>query len=513
MIKTPIYPKTCWFENMHVDEYPSLNEDMETEVAIIGGGITGITCLYLLNQLGITCSLFEGNKLFRGTTSHTTAKVTFQHNLFFDNFSKSIGKYNTELYAVSNLKALDFIKETIGKRNISCDFIEETSYVYTCSDKYMKKIEDEVSTAVELGFPALYFDTIPLPIDIKSAVGFKKQYRFHPIKYMLGIINSLRGPNKNIYENSRAVDVIDNKNASKKLSVIFSNCKKVSCNYVISATHFPFVDGSSVFFSRLHASGSYVVVGKTTNDFPGGIYIDAEHPRRSVRPAEINGEDVLLFSGESHISGRDDNTSVHYNNLQDFGNSLYSISEFSHNWYTHDIVTLDKVPYVGKMNAKRQNIFVATGYNKWGMTNSTNAAILITDIIMNKKNPYEELYSPSRFTSSTGIVNFFKQNITVAEQFLKGKTESADKINSIPVDSSIKTEVNGNKVGIYKDELGVLHIINTTCTHMGCELNWNDAEKSWDCPCHGSRFSIDGEILECPSLKPLQKYDTSSLNN
>lgn len=184
MITEPLYPKSCWFENMPVTEYAAISDDMDIDVAIIGGGITGITCLYLLQQSGISAALFEGNRLFSGTTGHTTAKVTFQHDLFFYDYCKALGNEATKLYASSNREALEFIKKTVSEKNISCDFKLETSYVYTCDDNYVKKIENEIDAAIELDFPALYYDTLPLPIKIQAAIAFKDQASFHPIKYL-----------------------------------------------------------------------------------------------------------------------------------------------------------------------------------------------------------------------------------------------------------------------------------------------------------------------------------------
>ncbi len=258
----------------------------------------------------------------------------------------------------------------------------------------------------------------------------------------------------------------------------------------------------------MYIKRAYVLGVKAEKEFPGGMYINAESPSRSLRFTEINGEKLVLVSGDNHKVGQGKSEILHYKALQSFGEQVLGLNEIKYRWSTQDLITLDKVPYVGHLTSNHQNVFVATGYRKWGMTNSTAASLLLRDLIIQKENPYQELYTPSRFHMDPSLKKFFSINMDVAKHLIQGKFEVIEKTQEDLVNNEgAVVIVNGKRAGAYRDKQGEIHLVDTTCTHLGCELEWNDAERSWDCPCHGSRFSYTGEVIEGPTEKPLDKIE------
>jgi Rieske Fe-S protein len=237
------------------------------------------------------------------------------------------------------------------------------------------------------------------------------------------------------------------------------------------------------------------------------MYINAENPTRSLRNQNTPDGEIIIVGGEHHKTGQGEDTIKHYEALIDFANDIFTVEDIPYRWSTQDCMTLDDIPYVGRFTAKSPNLYIATGYGKWGMTNSTASAMILKDLIINGKSPWEEVYDPSRQTLAASAKNFLVENLNVAENFIAGKLSPLPKNVDIEPGQAKVVDANGQKAGAYRDEKGTLHIVDTTCTHMRCEVQWNSAERSWDCPCHGSRFDIDGKVIEGPALKPLEKLN------
>ena len=508
MANIPNFSNSYWIDSIKTMDYPELSEDITVDVAVIGGGITGISTAYMLQKEGLKVALLEADKVLSGTTGHTTAKVTIQHGLIYDKINSHFGEEKAKLYAESNTAGLQFVKDIVKEKNIDCDLIAQNSYIYTQSQDYVQKIQNEVKITQQLGIKATYLEKVPLPFDIKGAVCFENQAMFHPRKYLAALCNLLNEKEQCIYENTRALDIEPGTVEGKNLVVILNNELKVHCDYAVIASHFPFFDGYGMYFTRMYASRSYAMAIKTKKPFEEGMFISAEQPTRSLRYTPVNGEKLLIVSGEHHNTGQDTNTTVHYENLRDFAEQNYGINEVLYRWSTQDLTTLDDVPYIGHITTGKPNVFVATGYRKWGMTTGTMAGILIKDLIIKKHSPWEELYTPSRFKADPSLKNLIKEGAMVAREFVKGKLKAASQtMEGLEPDTAKVVDLDGNKVGIYKDVDGKLHTVDTTCTHMGCEVQWNGAERSWDCPCHGSRFDINGNVIEGPALKPLKKLN------
>ncbi|WP_083762843.1 FAD-dependent oxidoreductase [Natranaerobius thermophilus] len=504
-------PQSYWIASTHSTNYPVLDRDIKVDVAIVGGGLVGITAAYLLKQENLKVAVIESDKIAEGTTGHTTAKLTSQHNLIYDKLINHLGKEKAEIYAGANEFAIDFVENLINEKQIDCDFSRQPAIVYTQSDQYIQKIQKEVEAASSLGIDVKYLDSLPLPFEVKAAEQFENQAQFHPRKFLLPLAEEVHGNGSYIFEQTRAVDFHED----KPITVISENGYKVTADHVIIASHFPAYGSGGYYFARMYPDRSYALGIKTKEEFPGGMYITAEDPGRSLRFTPDNNDQnnqLVIVAGEHHKTGQGPNTNQHYQNLINFAKETYTVTDILYRWSTQDYTTLDDVPYVGRITSKSPNIYVATGFRKWGMTNSIVSAILLKDLIIKGESPWEPVYNPSRFETDPMIKNFVSSNMEVAKHLI------GDKLKPVPSDFDIEPgeakviKYQGEKMGVYKDEGGEIHAVNITCTHMGCDLIWNAAELSWDCPCHGSRFTYRGDIIEGPALKSLQTRDPLRFN-
>lgn len=492
-------PQSYWMASTPTTNYPALTEDIKVDVAIVGGGIVGISSAYLLIKEGLKVAILEADRILQGTTGHTTAKITSQHGLIYSKIKSSMGEEFAKQYADANESAIRFIENASNELHIDCDFTPQSAYIFTQQDQYVKKINDEVKIAASLGIKAEYVAEIPFDIPIKAAVRFDNQAQFHPRKYLLGLTKEIINNGCSIYEQTRVVAIEE----SGQYIITTKEKKRVTADKVIIASHYPFYNKHGMYFARIYSERSYALAIKAKEKYPGGMYITAEDPGRSLRSASSEQGELIIVGGEHHKTGQGVDTSKHYEALVDFANDIFTVEDIPYRWSTQDCMTLDSVPYVGHFTADTPNLYIATGYGKWGMTNSTASAMLLKDLIAHGRSAYQDVYNPSRKTIMASAKEFVKENLNVAKELLEGK------LSRLPEDFEINPGegkvINGlgERIGAFRDEEGALHLVNTTCTHMGCELQWNSAERSWDCPCHGSRFTYDGEIMEGPAVMPL----------
>nr|WP_231514811.1 FAD-dependent oxidoreductase [Oceanobacillus salinisoli] len=500
----PQFPEPYWRDSVELPSFPALTESVKADVGIVGGGITGITAAYLLSKQNLDVVLIDASDILNGTTGHTTAKITAQHGLIYDEFISHFGMEKASLYYEATSEAKDFIKQTIDELGMDCDFKEQDAYIYTNDDSYVTQLENEKKAYDQLNIESTLRDKIPLDLPVKSALIMKNQAQFHPIKYLKVLVEECINNGVRIYENTTAIDMEYN----KEPAILTRDGQRITCNQIISASHFPFYDKQSFYFARMYPERSYVVAVTSEQKYPGGMYINAESPTRSIRSAGNPGEELWLIGGENHKTGQGKSTIEHYEALQAYATKHFHVRDIVYRWSAQDLTTLDKLPYIGPITNSEESVFVATGFRKWGMTNGTIAAKIITDYILNRENKYKDLYVPSRFQADPSLKEFVKINADVAKHMVKGKLEYTDNnIEKLKADNATITRINGKRTGVYKDKEKKLHMVDTTCTHMGCEVEWNSGDRTWDCPCHGSRFSYTGDIIEGPAKKPLPKRE------
>lgn len=498
------FPKSYWQDSVELDSFPQLNEKIKVDVGIVGAGITGITTAYLLSKQNLSVALIDAGKILNGTTGHTTAKITAQHGLIYDELINNFGEEKAKLYYEANIEAKNFIEETVQQLQIDCQFKKEDAFLYTNDEQYLEKLENERKAYEKLNIEHELTNIMPLNIQHKQALNMKNQAQFHPLTYLKELIKQCEKNGVQIYENTRAINV----EYVKHPAIIIDDENRIICKYVVQASHYPFFDGQAVFPARMYADRSYIVAGKSEHSYPGGMYISAENPVRSVRTIDMNGETLWLVGGESHKTGQVESTNQYYETLQHFAKEQLAINDILYHWSAQDLITLDNVPYIGRVTEEQNKVFVATGFRKWGMTNGTAAARLIHNLIIEKECRYESVYSPSRFKANPSLKNIVSYNTDVAKHLIKGKLGLENRnYNELKTDEAIIAKVDGKRTGIYKDLNNNLHAVDTTCTHLGCEVNWNESERTWDCPCHGSRFSYKGDVINGPAVNPLRKVD------
>ncbi|MGI2296991.1 FAD-dependent oxidoreductase [Paenibacillus sp. GXUN7292] len=503
-MELPKFPESYWLTSTSIPSYPKLEQNIEVDVAIVGAGITGITTAYLLSKHGFNIALIEAGQILTGTTGHTTAKITAQHGLIYDELIAHIGLEKTKLYYQANDEALKFIKQTVKAHAIPCDLKTEDAYIYTNSDESLAKLSKEFQAYQQLELPSAMLPQAPLPFPTIAAIVMNDQAQFNPIKYLTALTDLAVKQGVQIYENTTAVTV----DKGDQAAVVTRDGHKIAAKHVLSCSHYPFHDGGSFYFARMYQERSYALCIKPLHAFPKGMYISAEEPTRSLRTVTVNGEEMVIVGGENHKTGQGICTIKHYEALQAFAEQTLSAQEILYRWSAQDLVTLDKLPFIGQTDSDAPNIYVATGYKKWGMTTGTAAALLLEKLVMGQESPYEQLFTPSRFYADPTIKQFIKTNADVAKHLVGGKLESLNRYpEHLSNDEGAVVAVNGKRAGAYRDQDGQLHIVDTTCTHMGCEVEWNSGERTWDCPCHGSRFSFEGEVLDGPAKKPLKKIN------
>ena len=493
-------PEPLWREDTTFDSFDSLSENLSTDVLIVGGGITGITTAYLLAKSGKQVTLIEADQLVNGTTGHTTAKVTAQHGLIYDEFQNHFGVDDASLYYQAQMSALAFMEEVIEKHSIDCDWVKEDAHLFATTKQGALKLEKEYKAYMNLDIPGELTDTLPFDMDATKALSMKDQARFHPVKYLAAIVKELKNLGCDIYEHTKATDVTE----GDRIEVATGNHCTITCDQLVSCSHFPFYDGKGFYFSRMYAERSYLMAIEPEKEIPSGMYVSIDEPKRTVRTAEYEGNPILLVGGESHKTGEGIDTSFHYRAIEEFAAETFGIKKKLFQWSAQDLTTLDKVPYIGPITRRNKRVFIATGFRKWGMTNGTLAAQLITDYVRGETSLFHDLFKPSRFKTDPSMKQFLSQNFDVATHLIDGKLEIVgERPERLRTGEGKVIQWEGQRAGAYKDQEGKVYMVDTTCTHMGCEVEWNSAEHSWDCPCHGSRFSYDGSVMEGPADKPL----------
>lgn len=511
------FPQSYWTANTDIPQFPKLNADADADVVIVGAGMTGITAAYLLAKEGKRVILLEAGRALHGTTGHTTAKVTAQHDLIFDELLQHFGEENARLYYEANRDALQWMRQTVETEQISCDWTSDEACLYALSALNADKLHKESEAYRKLGIPGAMKTTIHLPLPVIASLTMPEQARFDPLAYLSALLNRAVEKGAQLFEHTPVMKVEEGDSPV----VVTEEGHRVTCRHVISASHFPFLDWKGFYFARLQAKRSYVLAVRVTQPYPGGMFLSVDEPKRSIRLVRnADGEEpLLLIGGEGHKAGQSECTIRHYEALQTFAESMFDVKEIVYRWSTQDLETLDKLPYVGPFDARSRHILVATGYRKWGMTNSTAAAHHLTNIILDVKDRYQAIFSPSRLHADPDVKRFVVQNVDVAKHLIQGKLDMAlrkptgnfivgmRKPGELGLDEGGVVRIGARRVGAYRDGDGTLHVVDTTCTHLGCETNWNDADRTWDCPCHGSRYAYTGEVIEGPAKEPLAKVD------
>ena len=523
------------------EKYNKLEKNIETDICIIGGGITGISTAYYLTKENLKVTVLDMGKIGFQTTGNSTAKITSQHGLFYKYLKDSKGEDFARLYYDANEDAIKNIKKIVEKENIECDLECQSAYVLAANREEVQKVKDEVEVVRGFGGHAEYLerediDKNLLILNPLAAIRFKNQAQFNSYKYTIELAKVCKNLGANIYENTKVVDVRDEKDY---YYLETEDGYKIKAKYLVITTKYPIINIPGFYFMKMYQSTSYGISIPVKEKLFDGMYITSTNPKVSLRMAKvdnniikdvvdgnienyakqdkenrkrvkekqnskIDNEYVLIVVGADHKTGEKTDLSNSYKKLENITKQIYPQGKVENYWNTEDCITLDKIPYIGKYSTMWENAYVATGFNKWGITTSNIAANIITDMIIGRKNRYEDIFISTRVEpvkNRQEVGNMLKETVSslVLKKFELPESEQA----SLKNEEGKIIEIEGEKVGAYKDKEGRIYTIVPKCAHLGCELSWNNLEKTWDCPCHGSRYDYTGKMLYGPTVKDL----------
>lgn len=430
---------SVWASNTKLPSFPELPGDLQVDVLVIGGGLAGLLCAHRLAKAGVNYALIEADTICHGVTRNTTAKITSQHGLIYSKLLREFGAETARGYWDANQAALREYRILAG--SVDCGFEQKDNYIYSLDGA--QKLEKERTALNQLGIPSEFVDTLPLPFPITGAIRFRDQAQFDPLKFVSGIVGGL-----NIFEHTAAREFIGN--------TVVTEHGRIRAAKIIIATHFPLLNKHGGYFLKLYQQRSYVLALENAGEVDG-MYLDGAENGLSFR----NYGDLLLIGGGGHRTGKQGSG---WTELERFAQKYYPQAREKYRWATQDCMTLDGIPYIGRYSKATPDLYVATGFNKWGMTSSMVSAMILCDLVQGRENPYAAIFSPSR--------------TVLRPQLLVNAAGAA---------------------------VNLLTPTKPRCPHMGCALKWNAQERSWDCPCHGSRFGEDGKLLDNPATGDLKK--------
>jgi glycine/D-amino acid oxidase-like deaminating enzyme/nitrite reductase/ring-hydroxylating ferredoxin subunit len=489
---------SLWLETAERRERPRLSENLRADVAVLGAGTVGLTAAVALAEEGADVVLVEGRRIGAGATGYTTAKLSSLHGLTYAELLAKHGEGLARLYGQANEAGIGRVAKVVARHRIACELRIKPNVTYTESPDEVAQVAEEADAAERLGLPASYADHLDLPYPIAAAVWFADQAEFHPVKYLEGLAGAFEGAGGRLFERSMAVSVDE----GSPCTVRTRDGAAVTADHVIVATHVPFLD-RGLFFARQHPERSYVVASRIDGDAPTGMYLSTESPAHSIRVHRLaDGRRWLLVGGESHKTGQAD-AGERYRRLRDWSAERFDAGPVEYHWATHDHVPVDKVPFVGPLHPFTERVLIATGFRKWGLAMGATAADQLVDQVQGRESPWVELFDTSRLRPRASLGSFVKENANVGFHFFADRLKRGSAEDLKPGEGRLVGAGLGQRA-VYRDDDGRLHSLSARCTHLGCMVAWNGAERTWDCTCHGSRFAADGGVIEGPAVRPLE---------
>jgi glycine/D-amino acid oxidase-like deaminating enzyme/nitrite reductase/ring-hydroxylating ferredoxin subunit len=492
--------ESYWIASTEDSNYVPLAGDVEVDVAVVGAGITGLTTALLLQQAGRSVVVLEAKSTIgRGVTGFTTGKVTAGQGLAYSRIERTHGERAAALYAASQSAAVELVATLAEEHAIDCDLERVTHSVFAERADEIPELQGEAEAAARAGLPVELVHDPDVAFPAIAALGLPGQVQLHARKYLLGLARAVVQAGGVVHQEARVETVEDGDARSIRLPG-----GTVTARDVVLATHVPF-GSAGAFYARLEAHAAYAVGVPVEEGVVVDAWINVGTPTRSLRTTPLeNGRRLLVVVGEGHVVGREEDPRRRYEALAQYVRRHLTAEPIAYRWSTQDQYPVDGLPYVGRVGGERDGRYVATGFAGWGLSNGTLAGMLLRDAILGNDNEWAEIYDPERRSAMRAPGSLVKQNLGVARQLVGGKLRSrAGSVEDVPPGSGEVLELDGEKAAVHRAEDGRVSAVSAVCTHMGCDVVWNPAESTWDCPCHGSRFATDGAVLEGPATRPL----------
>ncbi|WP_270887349.1 FAD-dependent oxidoreductase [Pedococcus sp. 5OH_020] len=497
-------PLSLWVDTAPSPDRRSAVVPSRADVVVVGAGIAGLTAACLLAEAGRHVVVLEAATVAAGVSGNTTAKVSAQHGLRYDRLLRRKGRAGAAEYAAAQVEALEWVESQVLSHDVDCAWERRPSYLYTELPQDRETYETESRACTEAGLRTAVVDDTPLPFPVAAALRMEDQAQFHPRRWLLHLAERVEAAGGEILEGVRVGG------ASPDGTTVVTELGEVSASDIVVATHFPILDRGG-YFARLAPVRDLVVSGRVDPArAPDGMFL-CTSSSRSIRT--VPGDDGslrLLLGGENYRTGSVSDVERRYAVLAQFAADHFGVDELTHRWSAHDLQTPDAVPYAGSYHPGSSHLWVATGFNLWGMTGGTAAGRLVADLVLGRADEDRAaLFDPGR-AALDQVPGLVKDNVAVAGHlvggYAKAVTGASDPGSLHPGEARVGRD--GTRVlGVYRDDDGALHTVEARCTHMGCVVSFNDAERSWDCPCHGSRFDVDGAVLHGPAVRPLRSLD------
>jgi len=488
-------PRSLWLATAVSTNFPELRGTVEVDVAVIGGGVAGLTSALALKRSGHSVAVLEAGRIGTGVTGHTTGKVTSLHRLAYTDLQRSHGASPARTYGLANQAAVEYIAGVVAAEDISCGFRRVANYTFASSYKALPQVRAEARLAATFGLPATFTTEVPLPFPVAGAVRFDDQAQIHAVQYLQGLAGAVDGGGSFVFERTRALELREDTSVT-----VEAGNGTVLAREAIVATNVPFGDHGR-FGALCQPHRSYIVAVAIDTPPLDATFISADEPMRSLLTVHLNGVTYLLAGGEGHAAGEGVDPALRHASLVSYARRQFQAGGVAYRWSTQDAMPQDGLPYVGPLNPDSRHAFVITGLRKWGLTNGTAAALMLADRIDGTPNEWAPVFDSNRSTSRATTAA--GPPAARATRDSVPRKDTAQRAGDLAPGAGAVIETDGASTACYRDHAGHIHAVSAVCTHMGCTVAFNRGERTWDCPCHGSRFDVDGKVVQGPATEDL----------